>query len=177
MKRLMARHQPPPCQGCSLKAGVGAVLGIGVVALLAEVSGLPLLIAPFGASAVLLFAIPDSPLAQPANVIGGHVLAALTSVGLDALLPDAWWATALAVGAVIALLAAVRLTHPPAGADPVVVMAAHPGFDFVLVPVLLGSVLLVGCAWLVHRLPPRQAYPLPHPHPRHPAAVAEESAG
>lgn len=173
MKHFVARHQPRPCRGCSLKAGVGALLGIGIVAWLTEAIGLPLLIAPFGASAVLLFAVPDSPLAQPANVIGGHVIAALLSLALDAVLPDAWWATALAVGVVIGMLAALRLTHPPAGADPLVVMASHPGLEFVLMPVLAGSVLLVLCAWLVHCVPPRQVYPLP-PRPPEPA---NEAAG
>ncbi len=161
MRHLWRRHQPEPCGGCSLKAGIGAALALGVVAVLGEQSGVAMLIAPFGASAVLLFAVPDSPLSQPANVIGGHLLATALALILDALLPDTLMATVFAAGLAIALMSLVRLTHPPAGADPLVVMALHPGPEFLLMPVGLGAVALVAIAWIVHRLPPSRPYPLP----------------
>lgn len=163
MRRFLHRHQPPGCGGCWLKAGIGAMLGIGFIALLGEHSGVALLIAPFGASCVLLFAVPESPFSQPANVIGGHVLATTIAVALDQVLPDTALSMALAVGVVIAVMHLARLTHPPAGADPLIVMQVHPGFDFVLMPVLVGAVVLVAVAFLIHRLPPARPYPLPHP--------------
>lgn len=164
-RRWLQRHQPPPCGGCSLKAGLGAGLALTVVALLGEQAELAMLIAPFGASCVLLFAMPDSPLSQPANVIGGHMLATGIALGVDALLPDGLPATVLAVGLAIVAMSTLRLTHPPAGADPLVVMAIHPGADFLVMPVLLGATALVATAAIIHRIPPVRRYPLPPPEP------------
>src|SRR5690606_14950066 len=103
------------------------------------------------ASAVLLFAVPGSPLSQPANVVGGHVLATAIALLLRAALPNQWWAAAIAVGVVIAVLAALRRTHPPARAEPPVVSVADPGLSFLLAPVLAGTVLLVAVATGFHR--------------------------
>lgn len=161
MRRFLRRHQPTPCGGCSLKAGIGTTLALGLVALLGEHQGVMMLIAPFGASAVLLFAVPDSPLSQPANVIGGHLLATALALLMDAVLPDSLLATVFTVGLVVAAMSLFRLTHPPAGADPLVVMALHPGPEFLFMPVLVGTVSLVAIACTLHRLPPRRAYPLP----------------
>ena len=107
--------------------------------------------APFGASCVLLFSVSGSPLSQPANVIGGHVVATLVGLVLRLLLPNEWWAAALAVGLAIALMAALRVTHPPAGADPLVVFATDPSFGFLVLPVLSGAVVLVSVATLFHK--------------------------
>lgn len=160
MKSFFHRHQAPVAPHMSLKAGLGGLLAIGMVAWLSQASGMPWLMAPFGATCVLVFGLPASPLSQPANVIGGHLLS--TALGLLAatLLPDAWWAGAVAVGLAIALMQMLRVTHPPAGADPLVVLAGHAGWDFLLFPVLVGSILLAVGGAMVHRLPPRIQYPL-----------------
>lgn len=161
MRRFVKRHQPPQCRIRATKAGLGALAGIAFVAWLGDVTGAMLLVAPFGATCVLLFALPDSPLSQPMNVICGHLMATAVSLAVDAALPPGWWSMALAVGLVIALMSVLRITHPPAGADPLVVLAIHPGIEFLIYPMLLGSAVLVAVATLVHRLPPRVAYPLP----------------
>lgn len=161
-RRFFHRHQPKDGGVVWMKAGLGAAIGIGLVALLGQSLSVPLLIAPLGASSVLLFAVPESPLSQPANVVGGHGLAVVVSLVLRALLPDAWWATGLAVGLVIALNAAARLTHPPAGADPLVAFLGAPAAEDFAVAAVVGSLMLVMVAVLVHRLPPRTVtYPLP----------------
>lgn len=159
-RRFVHRHQPHAGLPFWLKAGLGSALGIGLLALLGDLSGSPLLIAPFGASAVLLFAIPQSPFAQPANLLGGHMLAASVSMGLVAVLPHSWWAVGLMVGVVIALMVATRLTHPPAGAVPIVVFVTDPGLEFLYAIVPGGAVILLLLAILVHWLPPRTIYPL-----------------
>jgi len=145
---------------CWIKSGLGAMVGMGFVGWLGSVTAEPFLIAPFGASCVLLFGVPKSPLAQPANVIGGHMLATVVTLGLRSFLPPDWWAVAIAVGLVIGLMVAVRLTHPPAGATPVVIMLSDPGPMFILEPMLLGTVALVVIAWVVHKLPPHTPYPM-----------------
>jgi CBS-domain-containing membrane protein len=159
-RRFFHRHQTA-CLPCWAKAALGALAGLGVVALAGEASGATLLMAPLGASAMLLFGFPASPLSQPAPVIGGHLVAALVGLLFDHLLPAGWWSMAAAVAVAIAVMGILRLSHPPAAANPLVVMMAHPGWDFLLAPVLIGSIALVVIAVLIHRLPPRTAYPLP----------------
>ena len=162
-RRYFHRHQDRQCLTCWAKAGIGVVVALGIIAVLDQFGGAPLLAAPLGASAVLVFGMPDSPLSQPASVIGSHLLATAVGLAFDQLLPGGGWvAMALAVAVVMVLLAALRLTHPPAGADPLVVMMAHPGWGFLVMPVLVGTLTLVAVAVLIHRLPPRRStYPLP----------------
>jgi CBS-domain-containing membrane protein len=156
---LTTRHEPEGPLVAHLKSGLGAALGLGLVGGLAALTGWPLLIAPLGASVVLLFGQPGSPLAQPANVFGGYFLATVIAVGTAFAAPGLWWATAFAVGVAVAAMLALRVTHPPAGAVPLVVMAA-PAKALLLFPMLLVSVAtLVGLALLLHRMPPRVAYP------------------
>lgn len=161
MRRFIHRHLPSHNVPAWIKSGVGATLAMGIIGWIGVISHEPLLIAPFGASCVLLFAVPNSPLAQPANVIGGHMVASVVALILLMVLPAEWWAIALAVGASITAMAALRLIHPPAGAVPVVIFLSDPGWSFLLVPIFTGSLVLVGVATLIHRLPPRTMYPLP----------------
>lgn len=150
MRHYFHLHQPASGVRHVSFAGLGGAIAVGVLGALTYYMGEPLLMAPFGASCVLLFSVPNSPLSQPMNVICGHVLATLVGLLMRQYLPDVWWAAALAVGVAIALMAALRVTHPPAGADPIVVFASHPGFDFLVVPVLAGSVALVVIAAIFH---------------------------
>ncbi len=159
MRHYLLPHLPTPSPLRCLLAGLGAILAVGLVGGLSLHVGTPLLIAPFGASCVLLFSVPNSPLSQPMHVVGGHVLSTLVALLLRVALPNEWWAVALAVGAAVALMALFRVTHPPAGADPIVVFAADPGFAYLVTPVLAGSVSMVMTAVLYHRLT-NTPYPL-----------------
>lgn len=162
MRRFLRRHQPAGCRLRALKAGLGGLVAIALCALMAEAAGDLLLIAPLAASTVLVFAAHESPMAQPANVIGGHLMSTGVALVLAEFLPQSWWALALAVGLVIALMSLARLTHPPAGADALVVMSLHPGPSYLVFPILIGAVAVVAAAVLVHALiPPRGTYPLP----------------
>lgn len=152
MKRLFTLALPRPNLRGVLIAGFGGFLAISILALLTDHASLALLMAPFGASCVLLFAAPAAPLSQPPNVVAGHFVATLVGLVLHMWLPETWWAVGLAVGCAIALMVALRVTHPPAGADPLVVFAADPGFGFLFAPVLAGSVILVLIALAYHRL-------------------------
>ncbi|HEY0466436.1 MAG TPA: HPP family protein [Polyangiaceae bacterium] len=123
----------------------------------------PLLIAPIGASTVLVFGVPASPLAQPWSVLGGNFIAALVGVTAARALPDPSYAAALAVAATIALTSLFRCLHPPAGAVALTAViggsaVTQAGYRFALVPVLLNSVLLVGVALIFNALA-RRSYP------------------
>ncbi|WP_127959239.1 HPP family protein [Serratia microhaemolytica] len=136
-----------------LKGAIGGFFGILLLGYLGETTGDPWLMAPFGATCVLLFTVPSSPLAQPRNVIGGHLTTA--AIGLLALysLGDAIWVMALAVAISILLMQLLRTIHPPAGANPLLIILAGKqvvDVSFLLTPVLVGSVLLVILAALVN---------------------------
>jgi CBS domain-containing membrane protein len=156
-----------------LRASVGACIGIvlvGVIAAwwlegaVAHAHGLLALalVAPLGASAVLVFAVPSSPLAQPWSVVGGNTLSALVGIICVNVLPDATWAAGLAVGLAIALMLALRCLHPPGGASALLmVLMGCDRYDFVLSPVLIDSLLLVGTGLVYNNLTRR---PWPHVH-------------
>lgn len=121
----------------------------------------PLVVAPFGASTVLLFGHPNSPLAQPRNIVLGNTVAAVVSVVCVGLLGHAPWVMGLAVAGTIALGQLLRCLHPPAGAIALlgVLLQAKPGF--VLMPVFSGSVLLTLMA-VLFSLILRTSDPYPH---------------
>jgi CBS-domain-containing membrane protein len=164
MKRihhLVRRHEPKGHFVLHLKSGLGAMAALASVGGLAVMTGLPFLLAPFGATAVLLFGQPRSPLAQPANVFGGYAIAAIIGCLSAWLFPGSWFAAAIAVGLSIAAMSTLRVTHPPAGAIPLVAFASIMNLPELVAVVLSGSLLMIVIALLHHLIPPRQQYPLP----------------
>ena len=140
-------------------ACLGALVGIAltgyVSALLAPEAAHGLwLVPPMGASAVLLFAVPASPMAQPWPAIGGNVLSALVGVLVAHVLPLSALSAGIAVGAAIAVMSMTRSLHPPGGAAALVGLfaGASTSFAFPLLPVGINALLMVGCAWLFHRV-------------------------
>ncbi|WP_462321069.1 HPP family protein [Halochromatium sp.] len=158
---------------------LGSFLGIALVAWLSQLAnpfwldalGLTqtdglLLIGSFGASAVLIYGAPRSPLAQPRNLIGGHTLSALIGVSawllLGPVLP--WLAAALAVSTAIAVMQLTRTLHPPGGATALIAVIGSEqvhalGYLFALVPATLGPLLMLLVALLVNNLASGRRYP------------------
>lgn len=152
MLNLVARRQPAvPAHRVAL-AGLGGAVAIGVLALLADLSQSALLAAVFGASCVLIFTVPESPLSQPVNVVGGHLVAATCGLLVASVLPVDWWSIALAVGLAIAAMAALRVTHPPAGANPIVVMTIGASWWYLLVPILAAALIVATIGITYHRV-------------------------
>ncbi|WP_411876221.1 HPP family protein [Vulcanococcus limneticus] len=153
-------YQPRFHPAQTLASWASALVAIASLALISGWSHYPLVTAPFGASAVLLFGHPTSPLAQPRNIVAGNTLAALVSVACVAALGKTPWAMGLAVGVTIGLGQRLRCLHPPSGAVALlgVLLGANP--SFVLTPILTGSLLLVAMASLFSRQGPwPTAYP------------------
>ena len=143
-------------------AAIGGCGGFIVIYLLAQLTAslhTVLLIAPFGASCVLVFALPQSPLAQPRNVIGGHLISTTVGLGVFALLGAAPLSFGLAVGLAIAAMELTGTLHPPAGADPIVVILAKASWPFLISPVLVGATAIVIIAYVYHRGVSRRNYP------------------
>lgn len=137
----------------------------------------PWFIAPMGASAVLLFAVPASPLAQPWSIIGGNLVAALIGVSCALLIDDKGIAAGLAVALAITAMFRLRCLHPPSGAVALTAVLGGPtvaalGYHFVLWPVLANSLLLLGVA-LVFNNALRRRYPHVHAEPRNPHHTAD----
>ncbi|BEU25283.1 HPP family protein [Paraburkholderia terrae] len=143
-----------------MRSALGALIGIAFTGgsmhlLLGPNVNIPLLVAPMGASAVLLFGVPASPLAQPWSIIGGNLVSATVGVACAMLISDPVAAAALAVGVAIAAMFALRCVHPPSGAVALTAVVGGPaihalGFRFVLEPILIQSAALLGAALVYH---------------------------
>ncbi len=150
-----------------MRAGGGALAGLlAATAVLHVADGGAALLAPFGASSVLLFAVPNSPLAQPWSTFVGNTLSALVAVVVVLVLPQGVWLAPIAVALAIAAMLVVRALHPPGGAVALLV-ALRPSVA-VVVTVALGTAALVGAAILwnmgVGRVYPFRQLESPGPH-------------
>ncbi|MCG2574391.1 HPP family protein [Acinetobacter sp. ME22] len=139
-----------------IKTLFGASLSILVLLYLTQLSHQLWIMAPFGATCVLLYAAAQSPLAQPKNVIVGHLVSAAIGLAFVHYLPINIITIALAVALAIVLMQLLGCVHPPAGANPLLILlsasSVHYGWDFLIFPVLTGAVLLVVIARLIHIL-------------------------
>jgi len=133
-------------------AGLGGGLCIASLSVLGDTLAVPLLLAPFGASCVLVFGVPGSPFAHPRNVIGGYLVSAAMGLVAVALLGGGAVGLAAGVGAAIAAMMLTHTIHPPAGAVPIIVGVTHPSLWFLLAPVGAGAVLIVLIGILYRRL-------------------------
>ena len=153
----------------------GALLGICLTAFVCAYAfgtpeHFPLIVAPIGASAVLLFAVPASPLAQPWPIIGGNTISALAGITVAHFVDNSMIAVGLAVGLAILAMSLTRSLHPPGGAAALTAVIGGPavtaaGFWFPFVPVAINSIILVMLGLVFHRLAKRN-------YPHRPAPVA-----
>lgn len=162
-----------------LLAALGALVGIALTALVSAFAArhtpeLIWIVPPMGASAVLLFAVPASPMAQPWPVIGGNVISALVGVVVAHVMPLSAISAGLAVGGAIALMSILRCLHPPGGAAALVGLFAgtSASYFFPLMPVGMNAVILVASAYAYHRF---SGHAFPHVAPAPAAAPAAKA--
>ena len=128
----------------NLLSGIGAFLCISCLAFLnLSENGNVWLIPPFGASMVLVMAVHGSPLAQPKNVLLGHILSAMGGVLIYSFMGVSALSLGLSVGLAVFLMASFKVIHPPAGANPIIAVLGGEGFDFILMPVAIGALFIV----------------------------------
>lgn len=152
---------------------IGSFIGIGSIGILHEFlrdlnySDQVFLIGSFGASAVLVYGATNSPLAQPRNLIGGHLLSAIVGVTTCKLLPYPellWLSAALAVSLAILLMIVTKTLHPPGGATALIAIIGSQkikalGYFYVVSPVLIGVIILVSVAMIINNIPANRNYP------------------
>jgi CBS-domain-containing membrane protein len=169
-KMTGSTQSPPPVSLAEIFwSWLGSFLGIAAVAYInygfLEGSDLLLLIGSFGASAVLIYGAIKSPLAQPRNLLGGHVISAIIGVAaFKMLVPYLWIAAALAVSLSIAVMHATKTLHPPGGATALIAVISgakvhNLGYLYALVPVGAGALIMLAVALLVNNMAPRRRYP------------------
>ena len=131
----------------------GAFLCISCLAFLnLSESGNVWLIPPFGASMVLVMAVHESPLAQPKNVLLGHILSAMGGVLIYSFMGVSALSIGLSVGLAVFLMASFKVIHPPAGANPIIAVLGGEGIDFIIMPVALGAVFIVLFAIIYNKI-------------------------
>lgn len=149
---------------------LGAFIGIGFIgfsqSLFFEDNDNLFLIGSFGASSVLIYGVIQSPLAQPRNLIGGHLISAFVGVTIYKLLPEPLWlAASLAVALSIVLMQITKTLHPPGGATALIAIIGSEhikslGYLYVISPVLTGSLVLLFVALIFNNITPARSYPM-----------------
>lgn len=171
LQKMKGGGQSPPKVGLFevLWSWIGSFLGIAVVALthykILDQTGLMLIIGSFGASAVLIYGAIRSPLAQPRNLLGGHILSAVIGVtAFQVFGGQPWLAAALAVSISIAVMHLTKTLHPPGGATALIAVIGgdsvhNLGYLYVLMPTALGAIVMLIVALIVNNIPKNRRYP------------------
>jgi len=151
-------------------AFLGSFIGIGIIAYLQSQtlpkSDVIYLIGSFGASSVLVYGVIQSPLAQPRNLIGGHLVSAIIGVTIQKTAPDVLWITApLAVSLSIVLMQITKTLHPPGGATALIAVTGSAelknlGYWYVVSPVLVGTLILLIVALFFNNITSNRQYPI-----------------
>ena len=145
----------------SFFAGIFSIVTIGVLTILTyKTSYGVFLIASFGSTMVLLYGYPESPFAQPKNIILGHFLTALVGIiFLNYVSLPVFVNIPLAVGFGVMFMILFKVTHPPAGGNPIIVIIGSVSFDYLLTPVFVGSIIVVVFGIIINKFLFKKEYP------------------
>lgn len=152
---------------------LGGFFGIGIIGFISSqyltVNDNVFLIGSFGASAVLIYGATNSPLAQPRNLVGGHLISAFVGVTVHKLIPgEVWLASAIAVSTAIVMMQVTKTVHPPGGATALIANIGSAkvqalGYLYVLSPVFTGVMILLVVALIFNNIPKNRFYPYKKP--------------
>ena len=145
----------------STLAGIFSIITIGFLTVLTYKTSYGIfLIASFGSTMVLLYGYPESPFAQPKNIILGHFLTALVGIIFLNYVPlPVFVNIPLAVGFGVMFMILFKVTHPPAGGNPIIVIIGSVSFDYLLTPVLIGSIIVVMFGIIINKFLFKKEYP------------------
>ena len=145
----------------SVLAGIFSIITIGILTILTYKTSYGIfLIASFGSTMVLLYGYPESPFAQPKNIILGHFLTAFIGIIFLNYIPlPIFINIPLAVGFGVMFMILFKVTHPPAGGNPIIVIIGSVSFDYLLTPVLIGSIIVVMFGVIINKFLFKKVYP------------------
>lgn len=160
LRALVTSTQPRLPWRRILLAAIGTGAAVAVLGALGTSMDLTLLFLGFAPSCLLVFALPEAPVSQPIAVVGGHVVSAAVGLGVGAIPHSGWWdgelasalAGAFAAGLSVVAMLALRVLHPPAVANAVVVCVTGASWSYLVAPVLVSAVVIVAVAMAWHRL-------------------------
>tara|TARA_Y100000590_G_scaffold133466_1_gene152603 strand:- start:1144 stop:1608 length:465 start_codon:yes stop_codon:yes gene_type:complete len=146
----------------SLLAGLFSTVTIGALTLLTYKTELGIfLIASFGSSMVLLFGYPESPFAQPKNIFFGHLITSIVGIVFLYLIPlPIYLIIPFAVGFGVTLMILLKVTHPPAGGNPIIVIIGSVSLDYLINPIIIGTLIILIFGVILNRLILKKKYPL-----------------
>ncbi len=146
----------------SIISTIFSIITIGVLTLLTYKTEYGIfLIASFGSSMVLLYGYPESPFAQPKNIFFGHLLTSAVGIIFLNLIPLPIYITIpFAVGIGVGLMILLNVTHPPAGGNPIIVIIGSVSLDYLITPIILGSLIILVFGIILNRLILKKKYPL-----------------
>ena len=160
----------------SILAGFFSAVTIGVLTVLTYETGGIFLIASFGSTMVLLYGHPESPFAQPKNIFFGHLLTATVGIACLHIIPfpeyflihifsysfeisKLVYTIPFAVGLGVGLMILLNVTHPPAGGNPIIVVVGSVSLDYIISPIILGSIIILIFGTILNRFILRKNYP------------------
>ena len=145
----------------STLAGIFSIITIGFLTVLTYKTSYGIfLIASFGSTMVLLYGYPESPFAQPKNIILGHFLTAFIGIIFLNFVPlPIFLNIPVAVGFGVMFMILLKVTHPPAGGNPIIVIIGSVSFDYLLTPVLIGSIIVVMFGVIINKFLFKKEYP------------------
>ncbi|WP_264990114.1 HPP family protein [Lysinibacillus piscis] len=144
----------------AITGAVGGLMCITILFALTNYTGATWLMASLGGSCVLVFVVWNAPLSQPRNIIGGHCLSAMIGLIIHSLLGTSIVTIGLAVGLTIFCMAFLGIIHPPAAANPIIILLNGYGWSYLFTPVLIGTVLIVLLGLIINNLRDTRKYPL-----------------
>ena len=145
----------------SILAGLFSTITIGALTYLTYKTPFGLfLIASFGSSMVLLYGYPESPFAQPKNIFFGHLLTAFIGIVVLKFIPLPIFITIpLATGLGVCFMILLNVTHPPAGGNPIIVIIGSVSFEYLISPIILGSIIVLAFGVVLNRFVLKKKYP------------------
>ena len=141
-------------------SGISAALVIGILAFLTlRTSAGIWLMFSFGATVFLVFVLYDLETAQPKNIFFGHIISMLVGVIFNETLGFSFYSLGLSVGVAVTLMVYLKVMHPPAASNPLVALFMDLSFDFILFPVIAGTIVIIFMSILINRIILKRKYP------------------